>query len=44
MRCDIDIDIDIVDIDIFELGVTPVEDLASLTTNVLKSIYHSKTM
>ena len=44
MRCDINIDIEIVDINIFELGSIPVEDLASLTTNVLKSIYHSKTM
>ena len=33
-----------VDIDILELGVTPVVELASLTTNTLKSIYQSETM
>ena len=36
MSCDIDIDIENVDIDILELGVTPVVELASLTTNTLK--------
>ena len=44
MSCDIDIDIENVDIDILELGVTPVVELASLTTHTLKSIYHSGTM
>ena len=44
MSCDIDIDIENVDIDILELGVPPVVELASLTTNTLKSIYHSGTM
>ena len=44
MRCNIDIDIENVDIDIFELGVNPVVELPSLTTNTLKSIYHSETM
>ena len=39
ISCDIDIDIENV-----ELGVTPVVELASLTTNTLKSIYHSGTM
>ena len=36
MSCDIDIDIENVDIDILELGVTPVVELASLTTIFLK--------
>ena len=36
MSCDIDIDIENVDIHILELGVTPVVELASLTTNTLK--------
>ena len=36
MSCDIDIDIENVDINILELGVTPVVELASLTTNTLK--------
>ena len=31
ISCDIDIDTEIVDIDILELGVTPVLDLSSLT-------------
>ena len=44
MSCDIDIDIENVDINILELGVTPVVELASLTTNTLKSIYHSEAM
>ena len=46
MSCDIDIDIHVenVDINILELDVTPVVELASLTTNTLKSIYHSETM
>ena len=35
MSCDIDIDIENVDIDILELGVTPVVELASLTTKTL---------
>ena len=34
MSCDIDIDIEIVDIDILELAVTPVVELVSLTTNL----------
>ena len=44
MSCDIDIDIENVDIDILELGVTCVVELASLTTDTLESIYHSETM
>ena len=44
MSSDIDIDIENVDIDILELGVSPVVELASLTTHTLKSIYHSGTM
>ena len=36
MSGDIDIDIENVDIDILELGVTPVLEVASLTTNTLK--------
>ena len=43
MSCDIDIDIEDINI-ILELGVTPVVELASLTTNTLKSINHSETM
>ena len=35
MSCDIDIDIENVDIDILDLGVTPVVELASLTTKTL---------
>ena len=41
MSCDIDIDIENVDINILELGVTPVVELA---TNTLKSIYHCETI
>ena len=46
MSCDIDIDIHVenVDINVLELDVTPVVELVSLTTNTLKSIYHSETM
>ena len=44
MSFDIDIDIENVDIDILELVVTTVFELASLTTNTLKSINHSETM
>ena len=44
MSCNIDIDIENVDINIFELGVTPVVKQASLTTNTLKGTYHSETM
>ena len=40
MSCDIDINIENVDIIILELDVTPVVELASLTTNTLKSIYY----
>ena len=36
ISCDIDIDTEIVDIDILELGVTPVLDLSSLTINIFK--------
>ena len=35
ISCDIDIDTEIVDIDILELGVTPVFDLSRLTINIL---------
>ena len=35
ISCDIDIDIEIVGIDILNLCVTPVMDLASLTTNTI---------
>ena len=38
MSCDIDIDIENVDIDILKLGVTPIVELASLTTNIKKSM------
>ena len=44
LSCDIDIDTEIVDIDILELGLTPVLDLSSLTINILKSINYSETM
>ena len=44
MSFDIGIDMGNVDIDIFELGMTTVLELAILTTNTLKSIYHSETM
>ena len=44
MSCNIDIDIENVKIDILELGVTPVVELASLTTSTLKRIYLSETM
>ena len=36
ISCDIDIDTEIVDIDILELGVTPVLDLSSLTINIFQ--------
>ena len=39
-----DINIENVDINILELGVTHVVDLSSLTTNTFKSIYYSETM
>ena len=44
ISCDIDIDTKIVDIDILELGVTPVLEMSSLTINILKSINYSETM
>ena len=44
MSCDIDIDIENVDINILELGVPTILEMASLTTNTLKSINHSETM
>ena len=44
MSCDIDIDIEIVDIDVLKVGVTPIVELASLKRNTLKSIYDSETM
>ena len=44
MSFDIDINIENVDIDILELVVTTVLELASLKTNTLKSINHSEIM
>ena len=44
MSFDINIDIENVDINILELVVTIVLELASLITNPLKSINHSETM